>query len=122
MPFIRTNVPHHLSAQARHSIVQGIHDALVGSIGMPVDELFNMVANYQPGDFACSRTFNGVARSEDVVVVIRSHGKFHQGATMLQKTVEMANPQKARLITSRRRAPSSPSRRYAASAAAVRSP
>ena len=69
MPFIRTNVPHHLSAQARHSIVQGIHDALVSSIGMPADELFNMVASYQPGDFACSRTFNGVARSEDVVVV-----------------------------------------------------
>ncbi|AYM98229.1 tautomerase family protein [Acidovorax sp. 1608163] len=69
MPFIRTNVPHHLSAQARQCIVQGIHDALVSSIGMPADELFNMVASYQPGDFACSRTFNGVVRSEEVVVV-----------------------------------------------------
>ncbi|PIF28195.1 tautomerase-like protein [Acidovorax sp. 56] len=69
MPFIRTNVPHHLSAQARQCIVQAIHDALVSSIGMPADELFNMVASYQPGDFACSRTFNGVVRSEEVVVV-----------------------------------------------------
>lgn len=69
MPFIRTNVPHHMPATTRQAVVQGIHDALVQSIGMPVDELFNMVASYQPEDFACSRTFNGVNRSADVVVV-----------------------------------------------------
>ena len=69
MPFIRTNVPHHMPATSRQAVVQGIHDALVQSIGMPVDELFNMVASYQPEDFACSRTFNGVNRSADVVVV-----------------------------------------------------
>lgn len=69
MPFIRTSVPHHMPATTRQAVVQGIHDALVQSIGMPVDELFNMVASYQPEDFACSRTFNGVNRSADVVVV-----------------------------------------------------
>lgn len=69
MPFIRTNVPHHMPATTRQAVVQGIHDALVQSIGMPVDELFNMVASYQPEDFACSRTFNGVNRSAEVVVV-----------------------------------------------------
>lgn len=69
MPFIRTNVPHHMPATTRQAVVQGIHDALVQSIGMPVDELFDMVASYQPEDFACSRTFNGVNRSADVVVV-----------------------------------------------------
>jgi phenylpyruvate tautomerase PptA (4-oxalocrotonate tautomerase family) len=69
MPFVRTNVPHHTSAATRRAIVQCIHDALVQGIGMPVDELFNMVTSYQPDDFACSRTFNGVYRSADVVVV-----------------------------------------------------
>lgn len=69
MPFIRTNVPHHMPAPVRQAVVQGIHDALVHSIGMPEDELFNMVTSYQPGDFACSRTFNGVVRSDNVVVV-----------------------------------------------------
>lgn len=69
MPFIRTNVPQDTPAATREAIVQGIHQALVDSIGMPPDELFNLVAGYAPGDFACNRTFNGVARSDRVVVV-----------------------------------------------------
>jgi len=69
MPFIRTNVPQDTSAATRDAIVQAIHHALVDAIGMPPDELFNMVAGYAPGEFACSPTFNGVARSDRVVVV-----------------------------------------------------
>jgi phenylpyruvate tautomerase PptA (4-oxalocrotonate tautomerase family) len=69
MPFIRTNIPADTSPQQRDSIVQGIHQALVDSIGMPADELFNMVAPYAPGQFACSPTFNGMARSDRVVVI-----------------------------------------------------
>lgn len=69
MPFIRTNVHRDTTAQQRQSIVEGIHRALVDSIGMPQDELFNMVNEYGPQDFWCSRTFNGIARSDRVVVV-----------------------------------------------------
>ena len=69
MPFIRTNVPQDTPAATRDAIVQGIHQALVDGIGMPPDELFNLVAAYAPGEFACSPTFNGVARSDRVVVV-----------------------------------------------------
>lgn len=69
MPFIRTNVPQDTPAATRDAIVQGIHQALVGAIGMPPDELFNLVAGYAPGEFAYSPTFNGVARSDRVVVV-----------------------------------------------------
>lgn len=69
MPFIRTNLPHDTSAVRQQAIVEGIHQALVDSIGMPQDELFNMVAPYAPGQFWFSRSFNGGARSERVVVV-----------------------------------------------------
>lgn len=69
MPFIRTHVPQDTPAATRQAIVQGVHQALVDGIGMPPDELFNMVTGYAPGDFACSPTFNGVARSNRVVVV-----------------------------------------------------
>lgn len=69
MPFIRTNVHRATGARQRQSIVEGIHRALVDSIGMPQDELFNMVGEYDPQDFWCSRTFNGIARSDRVVVV-----------------------------------------------------
>ncbi len=69
MPFIRTNVHRDTPQAVRQLIVIGIHKALVTSIGMPEDELFNMVNDYEPSQFWCSRTFNGVARSERGVVI-----------------------------------------------------
>ncbi len=69
MPFIRTSVHRDTSPQQRECIVEGIHQALVSSIGMPQDELFNLLTEYEPQQFACSRTFNGIVRSDRVVVI-----------------------------------------------------
>ncbi|WP_035058327.1 tautomerase family protein [Andreprevotia chitinilytica] len=69
MPFIRTSVHKDTSQPHRQSIVDGIHQALVESIGMPQDELFNLMAEYESQQFWCSRTFNGIARSDRVVVI-----------------------------------------------------
>ena len=69
MPFIRTCVHKDMPAAQRQSIVDGIHQALVDSIGMPADELFNLVTDYDAQQFFYSRTFNGVARSDAVVVI-----------------------------------------------------
>ena len=69
MPFIRTNLPIDTPPEQQQSIVQGIHQALVDGIGMPQEELFNMVSPYSAGQFACSRNFNGVDRSDRVVVI-----------------------------------------------------
>ncbi len=69
MPFIRTCVHKDTPAAQRQSIVDGIHQALVDSIGMPADELFNLVTDYDSQQFFYSRTFNGVARSDAVVVI-----------------------------------------------------
>lgn len=69
MPFIRTNLPKDMPAAQQEAIVMGIHQALIDSIGMPQDELFNLVAGYEPGQFWCSRSFNGINRSDRVVVV-----------------------------------------------------
>ncbi len=69
MPFVRTQVHADSSAQQRAAIVAGIHDALVESIGMPPDELFNALSEYRDGQFHFSRSFNGIARSQQVVVI-----------------------------------------------------
>jgi len=69
MPFIRTNLPIDTKPEQQCRIVQGIHQALVDSIGMPQEELFNMVSPYAAGQFACSRNFNGINRSDRVVVI-----------------------------------------------------
>ena len=69
MPFVRTAVRQGTDASRKRLIVESIHDALVQAIGMPDDELFNLVSEYNAGDFFYSRTFNGVARSDHLVVV-----------------------------------------------------
>ena len=69
MPFIRTEVPDSMPFERRQKVVMGIHQALVDSIGMPADELFNRVNSYSPQDFFYSRTFNGMRRSDQAVVV-----------------------------------------------------
>jgi hypothetical protein len=68
VPFIRTAVPQDTPAAQRQAIVQAIHDALVASIGMPQDELFNLLTPYKADEFFFDRGFNGVARSDRVVV------------------------------------------------------
>ncbi len=69
MPFVRTNVHKDTSRESRKAIVDGVHQALIDAIGMPADELFNRVSAYDPEDFFYSRTFNGIARSDRLVVV-----------------------------------------------------
>ncbi|MEP6564618.1 MAG: tautomerase family protein [Mesorhizobium sp.] len=49
MPFVRTAMPKGTEQSRKLRIVQGIHEALVEGIGMPQDELFNLVAEYGDG-------------------------------------------------------------------------
>jgi phenylpyruvate tautomerase PptA (4-oxalocrotonate tautomerase family) len=69
MPFIRTSIARGTALTVKQAIVKGIHDALVDAIGMPTDELFNLVHEYKPGDYFYSRSFNGIARSDQAVVI-----------------------------------------------------
>ena len=69
MPFVRTVVRQGTSREMKQSIVEVIHEALVDAIGMPTDELFNLVTEYEPENFHYDRRFNGVARSDFLVVI-----------------------------------------------------
>ena len=69
MPIVRTAVKSGTTPQIKEKIVMGIHSALVEGIGMPQDELFNLGQDYDPADFFYSRSFNGIARSDNVVLV-----------------------------------------------------
>jgi phenylpyruvate tautomerase PptA (4-oxalocrotonate tautomerase family) len=69
LPIVRTNVRNDTNEATRAQIVQGIHQALIDAIGMPEDELFNFIAPYAPQDCVYSRSFNGIARSDRLVVV-----------------------------------------------------
>lgn len=69
MPFIRSAVKRGTTPEQKQAIVDGIHQALVESIGMPKDELFNLVSEYEPENFFYDRKFNGISRSDNLVVI-----------------------------------------------------
>ncbi|SFI30285.1 Tautomerase enzyme [Bosea sp. OK403] len=69
MPFIRTSVRKNTSRERVAGIVDGVHQALVEAIGMPADELFNLVSEYEPEQFFYDRKFNGIARSDELLVI-----------------------------------------------------
>jgi phenylpyruvate tautomerase PptA (4-oxalocrotonate tautomerase family) len=69
MPFVHTYINQTTAAMVRAAVVDAIHHALVTGIGMPMDELFNLVHLYDAENFHYSRTFNGVARSDNLVVI-----------------------------------------------------
>jgi phenylpyruvate tautomerase PptA (4-oxalocrotonate tautomerase family) len=69
MPFIRSAVKRGTTPEQKKAIVDGIHQALVESIGMPDDELFNLVSEYEPENFFYDRKFNGISRSDNLVVI-----------------------------------------------------
>lgn len=69
MPFVRTALPSGTDPLRKRAVVEAIHDALVDAIGMPADELFNLISEYRDCDFFFDRRFNGIARSEHIVVV-----------------------------------------------------
>lgn len=69
MPFVHTYLHPSIESETRTGIVNAIHEALVSAIGMPDSELFNLVHIYDPSNFHFSRSFNGVARSDRLMVI-----------------------------------------------------
>jgi phenylpyruvate tautomerase PptA (4-oxalocrotonate tautomerase family) len=69
MPFVHTYLHQDTPVTMREPTVQAIHQGLVSGIGMPEDELFNMLHLYDPAYFFYSRSFNGMARSDKALVV-----------------------------------------------------
>ncbi len=69
MPFVHTYLHQDTPTAMREPTVQAIHQGLVSGIGMPEDELFNMLHLYDPAHFFYSRSFNGMARSDKALVV-----------------------------------------------------
>lgn len=69
MPFTRIAIPSDTPPTQRAAIARAVHDAMVAAINMPEDDFFQLLSEYQPGDFYFDRAFLGYQRSDRVVVV-----------------------------------------------------
>jgi phenylpyruvate tautomerase PptA (4-oxalocrotonate tautomerase family) len=69
MPFTRIAIPAGTTPAHKAAIARGVHEAMVASIGIPEDDFFQLLSEYNPGDFLFDRDFLGVQRSDGLVVV-----------------------------------------------------
>lgn len=69
MPFTRVTIPAGTPAELKAAIARAIHQAMVEEIGIPEDDFFQLLGEYQPGDFFFDPGFLGVQRSDRLVVV-----------------------------------------------------
>jgi phenylpyruvate tautomerase PptA (4-oxalocrotonate tautomerase family) len=69
MPFTHVAIPAGTPPADKAAIARGVHEAMVATLGIPDDDFFQMVCEYQPGDFLFDRSFLGVQRSDRVVVI-----------------------------------------------------
>ena len=69
MPLVRIDVPDTLTAQERQTISQGVHQAMVNTINVPPDDLFQTMTLRAPHEMICTRSFLGISHSPCVVFV-----------------------------------------------------
>ena len=69
MPFTRIAIPAETSPMQRAAIARAVHEAMVAEISIPEDDFFQLLSEYQPGDFQFDRAFLGHHRSDHMVVV-----------------------------------------------------
>jgi phenylpyruvate tautomerase PptA (4-oxalocrotonate tautomerase family) len=69
MPFTRVAIPAGTSPAHKVAIARGVHEAMVAAIGIPEHDFFQLLSEYQPGDFHFDRGFLGMQRSDALVVV-----------------------------------------------------
>lgn len=69
MPFTHVAIPAGTPPAQKAAIARGVHEAMVAALGIPDDDFFQLICDYQPGDFLFDRGFLGVQRSGRLVVV-----------------------------------------------------
>lgn len=69
MPFTRIAIPAGTSPTHKAAIARAVHDAMVTAIRIPEDDFFQLLSEYQPGDFHFDRDFLGHQRSDRMIVV-----------------------------------------------------
>ena len=56
-------------AAFRRAIADGIHEALVEAVGIPPDDRFQLMAEFDPDGLIYDPQFLGIARTDDIVII-----------------------------------------------------
>ncbi|PMS37249.1 tautomerase-like protein [Trinickia symbiotica] len=69
MPLARISLAAGKSAEYRQALTEGIQHALVETFNVPPDDQFMLLTEHQPGTLVYNRSYFGIERSDDFVVI-----------------------------------------------------
>ncbi|NTU78883.1 MAG: tautomerase family protein [Chloroflexales bacterium] len=69
MPLVRIDLRAGTDAGYRQALAEGIHQALVETMGVPADDRFQIIGEQAPENLIADPQYLGIARSEAVVLV-----------------------------------------------------
>jgi 4-oxalocrotonate tautomerase len=69
MPLVRVSLKPGKSAAYRKAILDGIYDALRLTFDVPEEDRFMVISEHDGADFAYSKTYLGIARTDDLVLI-----------------------------------------------------
>lgn len=69
MPLVRIELAAGKPPEYRKALGDVVHESLVGAIGIPQDDRFQVITEHQQGDLVFDPTYLGIQRSSDFVVI-----------------------------------------------------
>jgi phenylpyruvate tautomerase PptA (4-oxalocrotonate tautomerase family) len=69
MPFVRVLLRRGKPAAYRKAILEGIYSAIRSAFDVPDEDRFMVISEHDEADFSYSKTYLGISRSDDLVMI-----------------------------------------------------
>lgn len=70
MPFVRISLKHGKSVSFKKSVSESVHQALVDEFGIPSDDLFQVIGEYDKENIIYPSSYMGVKHTSDIIYVV----------------------------------------------------
>jgi 4-oxalocrotonate tautomerase len=69
MPLVRIELPRGKSPEYRRTVGEVVYDTMIQAMKVPVNDRFQVISEHEPNDLIIDRTYLGVERSQDCIVI-----------------------------------------------------
>ena len=69
MPLVRIDLPRGKSPEYRRTVGEVVYDTMIQALKVPVNDRFQIISEHEPNDLIIDRTYLGVERSQDCIVI-----------------------------------------------------
>ena len=69
MPLVRIDLARGKTEHYRRSVGDVVYEAMIATLNVPANDRFQIIAEHSESDFIIDRTYLGVERTDDVIVI-----------------------------------------------------